>query len=214
MVTRTQVRSLYNIVLRRAPESEAAVDQWLSAESFETLLEMFLASSEYKTLVEASKPRSPAASPPLIWPQCKIETSANPATLERIFQHIKADWTVLGENDPFYSVLSTPEFFLSNISENREAFFESGSGDLNRLLAFAARADVALPTTGTCLELGCGVGRLTQRLARLFHRVKAVDISASHLELARTTLSQQDGLNSVDFFQLQNTEGYRAPKRL
>ncbi len=41
------------------------------------------------------------------------------------------------------------------------------------------------PRGGTCVEVGCGFGRMTSALAERFERVIAVDVSPAMLELAR-----------------------------
>lgn len=44
------------------------------------------------------------------------------------------------------------------------------------------------PHGGTCVEVGCGFGRMTGSLARRFDRVVAVDVSPRMLELARAAV--------------------------
>ena len=65
--------------------------------------------------------------------------------------------------------------------------------------------DVALPQGATCLELGCGVGRITAWLARRCGHVMATDISASHLALARDA-SRRAGRRNVEFHRLARIE--------
>jgi SAM-dependent methyltransferase len=51
------------------------------------------------------------------------------------------------------------------------------------------------PRGGTCVEVGCGPGRMTGVLAERFERVVAVDVSEAMLERARTTIEAPN----VDF---------------
>ena len=44
------------------------------------------------------------------------------------------------------------------------------------------------PRSGTCVEVGCGPGRMTGALAERFGRVVAVDVSPAMLEQARATV--------------------------
>ena len=53
----------------------------------------------------------------------------------------------------------------------------------------------ASPHGGTCVEVGCGPGRMTGVLAERFDRVVAVDVSAGMLDRGRETVSAQN----VDF---------------
>lgn len=56
---------------------------------------------------------------------------------------------------------------------------------------------------GTCLEIGCGAGRLTRQLATQFDRVVALDVSADMIERARGAAA--DGPASVEFHQVEGT---------
>jgi SAM-dependent methyltransferase len=47
------------------------------------------------------------------------------------------------------------------------------------------------PRGGTCLEVGCGPGRMTAGLAERFDRVLAVDVSPAMLERARTAVPDE-----------------------
>ena len=56
-----------------------------------------------------------------------------------------------------------------------------------------------------CLELGCGVGRVTGSLAKRFATVTAVDISAAHLRVAQDYLNGQR-LSNVSYRHLEAIE--------
>ncbi|MBZ5633995.1 MAG: class I SAM-dependent methyltransferase [Acidobacteriia bacterium] len=47
------------------------------------------------------------------------------------------------------------------------------------------------------LEIGCGVGRMTKMMARIFRHVTAVDVSAEMIQRAKTNLSGLDNVNVV-----------------
>src|SRR5689334_21827034 len=46
------------------------------------------------------------------------------------------------------------------------------------------------PRSGTCIEVGCGPGRMTATLAERFDRVIAVDVSPAMIERARAAVSE------------------------
>lgn len=54
---------------------------------------------------------------------------------------------------------------------------------------------------GTCLEIGCGAGRITHALAEDFERVVALDVSADMIDLARAVSP-----GHVEFRQVDGTE--------
>jgi SAM-dependent methyltransferase len=56
---------------------------------------------------------------------------------------------------------------------------------------------------GTCLEIGCGAGRLTRQLSAEFNRVVALDVSADMIERARAAAA-----DNAEFHQV---EGTRVP---
>ncbi len=91
-------------------------------------------------------------------------------------------------------------FSPQNIEANLEAFFASAILDEQIILACLARAGFKPSDFKTFVEFGCGVGRLTIRLASLFQLVKAIDVSAPHLELARNYCSKLN-LSNVGAYQ-------------
>jgi SAM-dependent methyltransferase len=98
-------------------------------------------------------------------------------------------WEYYGKHDPYYGVLSAPEFSAARFTpEARARFFASGVDKVDRALELAeaafgpVRKDIAL-------DYGCGAGRLTRRLSDLFSEVIAVDISPDMLKLAAENLA-------------------------
>lgn len=89
-------------------------------------------------------------------------------------------------------------------TENREwnqrEFFRSGEinvanevmPDMHRICG-GSRSPLDL----TMLEIGCGVGRMTRMLARIFGRVTAVDVSSEMIERAAAKLSDLDNVSLV-----------------
>jgi SAM-dependent methyltransferase len=97
-------------------------------------------------------------------------------------------WEHYGSKDPYYGVLSIPEFHSDRMSDEAKAkFFASGVVDVDSYIELAQSTYGAL-NFDTALDYGCGVGRLSRRLADLFTQVIAVDISDSMLENAQQNL--------------------------
>jgi SAM-dependent methyltransferase len=65
------------------------------------------------------------------------------------------------------------------------AFFAQGAVETDRYLAFCG---AAVRPTDTVLEIGCGVGRMTHRLAELAARVITTDVSREMLDRAAKNL--------------------------
>lgn len=91
-------------------------------------------------------------------------------------------WNRLARTDPLWAVLTEPDK-----QGNRwqiDEFFANGRHIVAAELA-AVRAQHPALRTGTALDFGCGVGRLSQALAEHFDRVTGLDISEEMLALAR-----------------------------
>jgi SAM-dependent methyltransferase len=77
-----------------------------------------------------------------------------------------------------------------------DEFFGQGARETDTFLAFCGVA----PAPGqTALEIGCGVGRMTHRLAQLFERVIATDVSEEMLRRCRENLA---GFTNVTYLQV------------
>jgi len=135
----------------------------------------------------------------------RIDTDVEQLTLKALMAHTGQVWHRLGETEPHFSVLSNPMFTSDRIGETRDAFYASGEDDVLRLKGTAERCGVQLPLQGTCLELGCGVGRMTLWLAKSFRRVIGVDISASHLAIAEQNV-RLEGCRNVELRHVNRLE--------
>lgn len=87
-------------------------------------------------------------------------------------------WDRRAREDAFYFVDNR----LRYGADVPDAFWAEGREDLDRILG---RLEVALAPTDDVIEIGCGVGRLTQVLAERAATVRALDVSALMLELAK-----------------------------
>ena len=105
------------------------------------------------------------------------EPGASDASLARLAE----TWNRLGAEDPLWAILSD-DAKRGNRWERAE-FFATGEREIEAALAHV-RALVPL-RSARALDFGCGVGRLTQALARRFERVDGVDAAASMIEHAR-----------------------------
>src|SRR3546814_4110736 len=106
-----------------------------------------------------------------------VEINASEGVLKSITDRIKRAWRSFGEDEPYWSVLSSDQFKVPNFEENREEFYRSGVADVEVMLAFFRRSKATFPTDGSCLEVGCGVGRVTAALAPRLRSIQAYVIS-------------------------------------
>src|SRR6266516_2425610 len=79
----------------------------------------------------------------------------------------------------------------------RDEFFAQGAVETDYYLAMCGVPRLHAATV--VVEIGCGVGRMTRRLAELAGRVVATDVSGEMLTRCRQTLADR---TNVDYVQL------------
>lgn len=94
---------------------------------------------------------------------------------------LEAEFTRLGKSDPFWAVLSNPG--TEGGKWDRAEFFRTGETDVQHTLRELADLGIDV-ARGSAMDFGCGVGRLTQPLAREFNEAVGVDIASSMIAIA------------------------------
>jgi SAM-dependent methyltransferase len=154
---------------------------------------LFLRSPEYRS------GNSHAAFVPLASGQMDVDTTASSAELERLQERIRAAWTHLGAARPHHSVLTADEYLAESINDQSiEQFYESGKIDAAVIDAMLRRHGFSATKDTTCVEYGCGLGRVTFFLAERFAKVHAYDISSNHIALAQKR-ALDHGIGNVEF---------------
>lgn len=107
-------------------------------------------------------------------------------------------WRWFGEHDPYYGVLSGPEYHKANLTPDRiQSFFASGSAHVERVIAIALH-HLGDFSRGSCLDFGCGVGRLVIPFASKFQRVTGVDVSPAMIAEAKRN-SERFNVRNANF---------------
>jgi SAM-dependent methyltransferase len=101
------------------------------------------------------------------------------------------EWRAIAKgSDPLYSIASVPG--KEDGAWTEEDFYAHGAADW---AGFCRQWDQYWPErAGTCLEIGCGAGRITRPLAGSFEKVIAVDVSTDMIARARAVVP-----NNVEF---------------
>lgn len=94
----------------------------------------------------------------------------------------RAYWDRHAQKDPMWAVLSDPA--KKGRKWDLQEFMRNGEREIALLWHQLAELQL-VPDHHTALDFGCGIGRLTQALARRFDRVIGVDISPSMIAVAR-----------------------------
>ena len=91
-------------------------------------------------------------------------------------------WEDWAQADPLWAILSDPS--RKGGKWDLPEFFASGEREIDLVLGQIEERGLGL-NRERCLDFGCGVGRLTQALAKEFDRSDGVDISETMVVLAR-----------------------------
>ncbi|HXS53464.1 MAG TPA: class I SAM-dependent methyltransferase [Usitatibacter sp.] len=179
---RNAVHWAYRILLLREPESDESVAHLArKVGSARKLRDLLLKCTEART--QPGFPILPSMNG--TEPPQQVEVHAAPEDEERLFRRVQSVWHALGKEQPHWSVITDDAFRSENIGATRDDFYASGESNIATLRCTLERNGIDPATLQTCLDFGCGVGRLSAALARDFGHVLAVDFSASHLAIAR-----------------------------
>ncbi len=181
----------YRLLLGREPENAEVVNDLAHAvHSVAQLREVFLASPEFRNQMAELLERQDAAPQrhPFHFPAIPVEADATDDLLARMLTRTQSQWEQLGRSDPYWSVITQPHYRQEQFEAHRQQFQLSGKHSCELFLAALRRNGINPGSLRTCLEVGCGVGRVTRYLAQAVQQVVACDISSQHLELARQYL--------------------------
>jgi ubiquinone/menaquinone biosynthesis C-methylase UbiE len=113
---------------------------------------------------------------------------------ESILRAMREDWDRRACNNAEFYVQSAKS------SWDERDFFRSGEISVaNEIMTDMSRitGGSRSPLDLDVLEIGCGVGRMTRMMARIFHHVTGVDVSAEMIQRAKTNLSTLDNVTLI-----------------
>jgi len=187
----------YKLFLGRDPENKEAINYHRNAKDVFELGNTLMHSDEFLSKIGLSPDKSQLRHPNY------VEYKANTEQLTLMTSRIKEVWSNYGETEPFWSVITRDAYLKENFEKSQEEFYQSGHDTFKSLMDALARNDIPIENLKTCLEFGCGTGRVTLNLANTFEKVIACDISTPHLRLAEQYIDDND-IHNVSF---RNTLG-------
>jgi len=98
------------------------------------------------------------------------------------FRKLARNWDAFGDADPLFGVLSDPTKFGGQWRV--DDFFASGDEHVKHWLDVLRKRGATFHP-GTCLDFGCGVGRLTRPLSGFFLQTVGMDVAKSMIDVAR-----------------------------
>ncbi|WP_179187105.1 methyltransferase domain-containing protein [Sphingomonas sp. TZW2008] len=187
------------MLLGREPESVEVIDAHRSQHAtLSSLADAFIASDEFRQRLGGQRQPAPIGVERGYWAQpTMVEHQVAPEVLDRLAERIRAQWTALGEQDPYWSVLTADKFRSARIDAAALEEFKISGVQAASLIDLTIGRSTRDAPRGVCLELGCGVGRVTRHLSRRFDRVIAVDISPGNLALCRRYM-EEESIDNVE----------------
>jgi SAM-dependent methyltransferase len=194
-IAREDIVYAYRNFLGRDPSSDEC-ETWSATPTLTALRQAFVTSEEFQSIL-GSLGITPQVRLPQILPPLQIEWQVDPVMEATLLDQVTATWTALGHDRPHWSVLSSDTFLPENMQANANLFYESGVSDVALIVNILDRHGLKPANLPYLVEYGCGVGRVTPHLAAIFAQVTGVDISASHLKMAKQEVSRR-GCQNVD----------------
>lgn len=96
------------------------------------------------------------------------------------FEKVESLYEGLGEKQALWAVMTYPEY---KDDKNLEEFFETGVAEIKLQMDRLNSLGITVQH-GSCLDFGCGVGRLTNALGAYFSEATGVDVSSTMVEKA------------------------------
>ncbi|NTV49887.1 MAG: class I SAM-dependent methyltransferase [Geobacteraceae bacterium] len=128
----------------------------------------------------------------------------NSKNLKDHVDDLEETFSFWGKREPYFCVLTASKFLLHNMTDQGKMsdqaldhFYSLGESDIRFAFEILEHNGININPT-MALDFGCGVGRLTFALAKIFCFVIGCDISEPHLEIARDNACQF-GINNVHF---------------
>ncbi len=107
-----------------------------------------------------------------------------------------AEWKRWGKEDPLFGVVSWTNKQKDGASPwTDEEFYALGASDWHDFRGHWEQYGV---NTESCLEVGCGAGRMTKQLAETFRQVKAVDVSEDMVRRAQKAVGANVEFTVID----------------
>jgi SAM-dependent methyltransferase len=184
----------------RDPSPEEMMAALSKSENFRALVMDCVSSSEFTNRsAHNNSPRLEGTiSLASVLNRLRIDLAATENELDQCASKIKTTWEHLGTEKAHWSVLSADSFLPEKLHESIESFWASGQAEVAQAIYILSQFGCGQFEQKVCAEFGCGVGRLTVSLAKIFKVVHAYDISRTHLAHA-VARAREVGANNIEF---------------
>ena len=123
-----------------------------------------------------------------------IDFFAEKFTQDETAEESKKKWNRLAVENAKYFIYS------DKTKQEDENFRLSGENDFNTLIESDEIVKKSIPDfrKATVLEIGCGIGRVTEFLAKNFEKVYAVDISGEMIQKLKDRLKEYNNIIAIE----------------
>jgi SAM-dependent methyltransferase len=97
-------------------------------------------------------------------------------------ERLRSDWDALAKRDALWAILTDGD--KADGGWDVREFFATGEIEMATVMGYLAQVGCLPESDGAALDFGCGVGRLTQAMARRFAASVGVDISEEMIRRA------------------------------
>ena len=89
-------------------------------------------------------------------------------------KNLRKNWDAFGKADPMWAIITNPD--KKGNKWDKDEFFLTGRREIGNLIRYINSLHFEIKRKKV-LDFGCGIGRLSQALARHFESVHGVDIA-------------------------------------
>jgi cyclopropane fatty-acyl-phospholipid synthase-like methyltransferase len=200
MLTKEDITTAYRLFLGRDPENQDVVNNLQQTiKSYQQMRDHFLQSHEFLQMASEflGEQQHMRLRHPLL-PYIPVEVNVSDEVLTVMFTRIHKEWDILSHNQPYWAILTQNQYYLTHFNDHRAEFYASGAYAAEIFLAALRRNQINPKQLQSCLDYGCGVGRVTKFLAKQFPSVIGVDISQNFLDKAKETIDNEK-ITNVSF---------------
>jgi SAM-dependent methyltransferase len=200
-VTREEVLACYRMFLKREPESEQVILQKMVAEP-----DLWGMISHFFTCEEALRWQVTAASGYIDQHQSSlgVDVHISPANAEEMIRRTESVWSRFGREDAYFSVLTNQQYKSELITEaDIIEFYQSGATGVAFFKSVLLRNGIVFNPDWCVADLGCGVGRIGEHLAKICSHYIGIDLSVPHLRIAEDLFASR-GIENATFMRLND----------
>jgi 2-polyprenyl-3-methyl-5-hydroxy-6-metoxy-1,4-benzoquinol methylase len=185
---------LYQALMNREPENLNVINEKMKNKSLHETISEFIQSREYQEKLVNSLPN-------------EIDYEISAFNFEELAQRLVHQWRTLGNEKPYWSVISDPKFMPSEMGKHSEEFWTSGINTVDVIFMKCDSLNLKINKEGIGLELGAGVGRLSFPLSKKIAKLVALDVSSGNLSLLQ---AQQASYNNIESILISSFEQFKT----